>query len=74
LRNYGGKLDALTKNLASYLPEIDKATRSKENNMTTVRHHETIDLWLYIYHRLGISLEPGDIDFDIEVTDAATYI
>ena len=38
--------------------------------MAAVGHGETIDLGLDIRDGNSIGLEPGDIDFNIEVTDA----
>lgn len=38
--------------------------------MTSVGHGESVNLGLDVDDRLGVSLEPCNVDFDIEVTDA----
>jgi hypothetical protein len=57
--------------VASSTTKVDKTTLSKENDVVTVLHGETINLGLDVLNRSGVGLEPGDIDFNIEVTNVA---
>jgi hypothetical protein len=50
--------------------EVDETTLSKQDDMATIRHGETINLGLDIDDGLRVGLEPGNIDLDIEVTNA----
>jgi len=56
--------------VASGASEVDQTTFGKQDDMATVGHGVTIDLRLNIDDGLRVSLEPGDIDLDIEVTNA----
>lgn len=56
--------------VAGGTPEVHKTTLSKQDDMATVGHGVTIDLGLDIDDRFRVGLEPGDIDLDIEMTDA----
>jgi hypothetical protein len=38
--------------------------------VTTIWHGETVDLGLDVGHGNSIGLEPGDINFNVEVTNA----
>lgn len=40
--------------------------------MTARRHCETVDLGLDVDDLLGVRFQPGDIDLDVEMTDAVT--
>ena len=51
--------------------KVDKATLSEEDDVAAVLHEETVDLWLDVLDGLGVGLQPGDIDLNIEVTDVA---
>lgn len=53
--------------------EVDKTSFSEENDVTFVGHGVTVDLGLHIGDGDGIGLEPGDIDLDVEVTDAVVH-
>src|SRR5271155_187243 len=57
--------------MTSRTAQIDKTPLSKQNNVASTWHCETIDLGLDVRHTLGSLLEPGYVDLDIEVTDVA---
>jgi hypothetical protein len=49
--------------------QVDKTTLSKKDDVTAVLHQITVNLGLDILNALGILLQPGDIDLDVEVAD-----
>jgi hypothetical protein len=49
--------------------QVDKTTLSKKDDMTAVLHQITVNLGLDILNALGILLQPGNIDLDVEVAD-----
>ena len=51
--------------------QVDEAALSEEDNVTAAGHGETIHLGLNVDDLLGVGLQPGDIDLNIEVADAA---
>ena len=51
--------------------QVDKTALSKEDDVASVLHEEAVNLGLDAGDRLGVGLEPSNIDFDIEVTDVA---
>src|SRR4051812_32801481 len=51
--------------------QVDKTTLSKEDDMAAIGHQEAVDLGLDVGDRLGVLLEPRNVDFDVEVTDVA---
>lgn len=51
--------------------EVDETSLSEEDDVTTVGHRVAVDLRLDVRDRLGVGLEPGDVDLDVEVTDVA---
>ena len=55
--------------VASGASEVDKTTLSKEDDVTAVGHGEAVDLGLNVRDRLGVGLQPGDVDFNVEVTN-----
>jgi hypothetical protein len=57
--------------MASSTTKVDKTTLSKENDVVTVLHGETINLGLDVLNGSGVGLEPSDIDFDIEMANVA---
>ena len=50
--------------------KVDKTTLSKEDDVAAVGHGEAVDLGLNIRDRLSIGLQPGDVDFNVKVTNA----
>lgn len=55
--------------VASSTAKVDKAALSQEDDVTAVGHQETVDLGLDVLHRLGVGLEPGNVNLDIEVAN-----
>jgi hypothetical protein len=49
--------------------EVDKTTLSEEDDVAAVGHQVAVNLGLDVLDGLGVGLEPGNVDFDIEVTD-----
>jgi hypothetical protein len=49
--------------------QVDKTALSKKDDVTAVLHQITVNLGLDILNALGILLQPGDIDLDVEVAD-----
>ena len=52
------------------LPQVHKTALGQEDDVTTASHSVSVDLGFNVDGLLGVSLEPCDVDFDIEVTDA----
>ena len=55
--------------VASGASQVDETALSKEDDVTAVLHEVAVDLGLDVLDGLGVGLQPGNIDFDIEVTD-----
>jgi hypothetical protein len=51
--------------------QVNETTLGEEDDVTAGRHEVTVDLGLDVGDGLGVLLEPGNVDFDIEVTDVA---
>lgn len=51
--------------------EVDKATLGEEDDVTAGGHGEAVNLGLDVLNALGVLLEPGNVDLDIEVTNVA---
>ena len=51
-------------------PQIDQTTLSEQDNVAAVGHGKAINLRLDVDCLLRISLQPRDVDLDIEVTNA----
>jgi hypothetical protein len=49
--------------------QVDKTTLSKKDDVTAVLHQITVNLGLDILNALGILLQPGNIDLNVEVAD-----
>ena len=56
--------------VASGASKVDKTTLSKKDDVAAVGHGETVDLGLNVGDGLGVGLQPGDVDFNVEVTNA----
>jgi hypothetical protein len=57
--------------VASGASQVDETTLGKEDDVASVLHQVAVNLGLDAGDRLGVLLEPGNVDFDIEVTDVA---
>lgn len=57
--------------MSSSAPKVDETAVGKENDVTTVGHGVSVNLRLDVDATLGIGLKPGDVDFNVEVTDVA---
>lgn len=49
--------------------KVNKAALGEEDDVVAVRHQEAVNLGLDALNGLGIGLEPGDINLDVEVTN-----
>lgn len=55
--------------VAGSTAKVDQTALSEQNDVAAAGHQETIDLGFDVLDRLGVGLEPSNVDFDIEVTD-----
>jgi hypothetical protein len=51
--------------------QVDETTLGQKDDVTTVGHEEAVNLRLDVLDRLGVGLEPSNVNFDIEVTNVA---
>lgn len=51
--------------------KVDETTLGQEDEVTAVWHQETVNLGLDADTLLGVLLEPGNVDLNVEVTDVA---
>ena len=51
--------------------QVDETTLSEEDDVAAVLHEVAVDLGLDAGDRLVVLLQPGNVDFDVEVTDVA---
>ena len=49
--------------------KVDKTTLSKEDDVAAVGHQVAVNLGLDVLDGLGVSLEPSDINLNVEVTN-----
>jgi len=56
------------------IPKVDKTSLSKENDVTSVSHGESINLRLHVGDGLGVGLQPGNVDLNVEVTNAERVV
>lgn len=49
--------------------QVDQTTLGQQDDVTAAGHGEAVDLGLDVLDRLGVGLEPGNVDLDVEVTD-----
>ena len=49
--------------------QVDETTLSKEDDVAAVLQEEAVDLGLDAGDRLGVLLEPGNVDLDVEMAD-----
>ena len=57
--------------VASGASQVDETALSEKDDVAAVLHEVAVDLRLNAGDRLGVLLEPSNVDFDIEVTDVA---
>ena len=51
-------------------PKIDQTTLGEKDDMTPARHGVAVNLGLDVDALNGVLLEPGNINLDVEVTNA----
>ena len=51
--------------------EVNQTTLSQQDDVTAVRHEVTVNLGLDVLDGLGVGLEPGNVDLNVEVTNVA---
>ena len=51
--------------------KVDQTTLRQEDDVAAVGHQVTVNLGLDVLDALGVGLEPGNVDFNVEVTDVA---
>ena len=56
--------------VTSSASEVDKAALSEEDDVAAIGHGETVNLRLDVRDRGCVGLQPGNVDFNIEVTNA----
>jgi hypothetical protein len=49
--------------------EVDETAFGEKDDVVAIGHEEAVDLGLDVLHGLGVLLEPGDVDFNVEVAD-----
>ena len=54
--------------------KVDEPTFRQQDDVSTRREREAVDLWLDVDVLLGVLLEPRDVDLYIKVTDAASQL
>ena len=56
------------------LPQVDETTLSKKDDVTSTGHGIAIDLRLDVDNLFGVGLQPGNIDFNVEVANAGIFL
>ena len=51
--------------------EVNQTTLSQQDDVTAVGHQVTVNLGLDVLDGLGVGLEPGNVDLNVEVTNVA---
>lgn len=54
--------------------KVDQTTLSQKDDVTAVGHLVTVNLGLDVLDRLGVGLEPGNVDLDVKVTDVLNQL
>jgi hypothetical protein len=52
--------------------QVDEPTLSEEDDVTSVGHEKSVNLRLDVLYAGCVLLQPGDIDFNIEVANVWT--
>ena len=55
--------------VAGRAAQVDEAAFREQDDVPSVLHQVAVDLGLDVLDRLGVGFEPGDVDFDVEVSD-----
>lgn len=55
--------------VASGTAQVDQAALGEKDEMTAVLHQEAVDLGLDLLRRLGVGLEPSNVNLDVEVAN-----
>lgn len=55
--------------VTSSTSEVNQTALSQEDDVTAGGHQETVNLGLDVLDRLGVGLEPGNVDLNVEVTN-----
>lgn len=55
--------------VAGSTAKVDQTALGQEDDVAAAGHGEAVDLGLDVLHRLGVGLEPGDINLNVKVTD-----
>jgi hypothetical protein len=55
--------------VASGTSQVDKTSLSEEDDVASALHEEAVNLGLDVLHALGILLQPGNINLNIEVAN-----
>jgi hypothetical protein len=53
--------------------QVDETALGEEDDVASVGHGIAVDLRLDVRDRDGVGLEPGNVDLDVEVTNAGEY-
>jgi len=51
--------------------KVDETSLGEEDDVAAVLHEEAVDLWLDVLDALGVGLQPGNVDLNVEVTNVA---
>lgn len=57
-----------------HLPQVDETALGQEDDVTARRHGEAVNLRLDVHGLLGVSLQPGNINLNVEVANAAFQV
>lgn len=57
--------------VASGASKVDETALSEEDDVTAVLHQEAVDLGLDVLDGLGVGLQPGNVNLDVEVANIA---
>lgn len=55
--------------VAGSTAKVDQTTLGEQDDVAARGHEEAVDLGLDVLNRLGVGLEPGNVDLDVEVTN-----
>ena len=55
--------------MARSTSKVDKTAFGEENNVAAAGHEVAVNLGLDVLDRLGVLLQPGDVDFDVEMSN-----
>ena len=55
--------------VAGSTAKVDQSSLSEKDDVVAGWHEVAVDLWLDVLDGLGVGLEPGNVDLNVEVTD-----